>query len=194
MRTQTSIKETLVDVLENLMQQPKGFDETVRELFRYNYSDYNQWFEISKLSVERETYKRVPVFRSQECVAILMIWGKDNTTAIHDHNNYDGRIKVLKGSLTEVSYRENSNFIEYNGVGTAYEGQIFPEEYGGIHSIVNNSDGISVSLHIYRTSQLNLKGVRLFDTEKRRVAWLNDNASSCSWKLPEDSYEKIVNI
>lgn len=194
MRTQTSIKETLVDVLENLMQQPKGFDETVRELFRYNYSDYNQWFEISKLSVERETYKRVPVFRSQECVAILMIWGKDNTTAIHDHNNYDGRIKVLKGSLTEVSYRENSNFIEYNGVGTAYEGQIFPEEYGGIHSIVNNSDGISVSLHIYRTSELNLKGVRLFDTEKRRVAWLNDNASSCSWKLPEDSYEKIVNI
>lgn len=194
MRTQTSIKETLVDVLENLMQHPKGFDETVRELFRYNYSDYNQWFEISKLSVERETYKRVPVFRSQECVAILMIWGKDNTTAIHDHNNYDGRIKVLKGSLTEVSYRENSNFIEYNGVGTAYEGQIFPEEYGGIHSIVNNSDGISVSLHIYRTSELNLKGVRLFDTEKRRVAWLNDNASSCSWKLPEDSYEKIINI
>ena len=194
MGTETFLKETLVDALENLMLNPKGFEETVQELFKYNYSDYNQWFEIDKMKVERETYKRVPVYRSQECVAILMIWGEDNTTAIHDHVNYDGRIKVLKGKLTEVSYRENSNFIEYNGVGTAVEGQIFPEEYGGVHSIVNNEEGISVSLHVYRTSQLNLKGVRLFDTEKRRVAWLSDTATSCSWKLANEAYEKIVNI
>lgn len=194
MAAETYLKVSLVDVLENLMQTPKSFDETVLELFKYNYNDYNQWFEIEKMDVERETYRRVPVYKSQECVAILMIWGEDNTTAIHDHNNYDGRIKVLRGSLTEVSYRENSNFIEYNGVGTAYEGQIFPEEYGGIHSIVNNNKGISVSLHVYRTSQLNLKGVRLFDTVNRRVAWLSDNATSCSWNLGEDAYQKIVNI
>ena len=194
MAAETTLKESLVDALENLTLHPKGFDETVQELFRYSYDDYNEWFEIDKIWVENESYRRLPVYRNQHCVAIIMIWGEDNISAIHDHNNYDGRIKVLRGSLTEVSYRENSNFIEYNGVGTAYENQVFREESGGIHSIVNNHSGISISLHVYRTSQLNLKGVRLFDTENRRIAWLSDEATSCSWSLSGEAYEKIVNI
>ena len=68
--------------------------------------------DVYKRQVPNETYVRIPVY-NDEFVAILMLWGIDNCTAIHDHSNYDGRIKVLKGSLTEVSYRENSNFIEY---------------------------------------------------------------------------------
>lgn len=194
MKTDSIIVKSLVETLEDLVLHPKNFDEIVNELFGYNYKDYNKLFEIDKIDVKNETYIRVPVYNGENCVAILMIWGIDNKTAIHDHNNYDGRIKVLKGELTEVSYRENDNFIEYDGSGTANEGAIFPEEYGGIHSIVNNSDEISVSLHIYSTSQLNLIGVRIFDTENRRIAWLNENATSCSWKLPENAYDKILRI
>lgn len=194
MKTDTTDTRSLVDTLEDLMQHPKHFEETVQELFAYSYNDYDRLFEIDRISVPKETYKRIPVFRGDNCVALLMLWGVENTTAIHDHMNYDGRIKVLKGVLTEVSYRENSNFIEYNGVASAVKDQIFPEEFGGIHSIVNNNDGISVSLHVYRTSQLNLKGVRIFDTQNRRVAWLNENAESCSWNLPENAYERILKI
>ncbi len=194
MKTDTLLKGSLVNVLEELSVKSKSFDEVVSELFSFGYSDFNQLFGIDALKVENETYRRIPVFSADHCVAILMVWGIDNSTAIHDHNNYDGRIKILKGNLTEVSYRENSNFIEYDGVGTAHEDDIFPEEYGGIHSIVNNSDEISVSLHIYRTSQLNLDGVRIFDTETRKVAWLNEKATSCSWHLPADCYRKIEKI
>lgn len=194
MKADTTITRSLVDTLEELMQHPKDFQETVQNLFSYGYEDYNRLFEIDSIVVKNETYKRIPVFRGRDCVAILMIWGVDNITAIHDHVNYDGSIKVLKGLLTEVSYRENSNFIEYDGVGTALENHVFPEDFGGIHSIVNSNEGISVSLHVYRTDQLNLKGVRIFDTAKRRVAWLNENAEYCSWNLPADAYERIMKI
>ena len=194
MKTDILLGRSLANTLEDLMQHPKNFEETVGELFSYNYKDYNMLFEIDDIAIKNETYKRVPVFKGRDCVALLMLWGVDNTTAIHDHKNYDGAIKVLKGGLTEVSYRENSNFIEYDGVEAVFEGHVFPEEYGGIHSIVNSSDGISVSLHVYRTTQLNLDGVRLFDTEKRRIAWLNEKADYCSWSLPENAYKKIMKI
>ncbi|MDO5616310.1 MAG: cysteine dioxygenase family protein [Cruoricaptor ignavus] len=189
-----TMDKSLIHSLEYLTQVPHHFDTICEELFAFNYQDYDLLFELSKINVEKETYKRIPIYKGEGCVAVIMIWGADNITAIHDHSNYDGKIKVLKGRLTEVSYRENSNFIEYDGVDTAFENQIFPEEYGGIHSIVNRAEGVSVSLHIYRTSQLHLSGVRIFDTEHRRVAWLSENATSCSWNLSENCYSKIVKV
>jgi hypothetical protein len=55
-----------------------------------------------------------------------------------------------------VYYKETKNFIEYEGAGVAIEGLVFEEEMGGIHSMVNNKSTLSVSLHIYKTSQINL--------------------------------------
>ncbi len=193
MKTDVQFQQNLEDTLCGFLPQI-SFDGAIEKLFVYDFHDFDRIFEIGKISVENETYQRLPVFSGENCVAILMIWGIDNTTAIHDHHNYDGKIKILKGNLTEVSYRENLNFIEYDGAGTAYENQIFPEELGGIHSIVNNSDNVSVSLHIYRTSKLDLNGVRIFDTENRKIAWLNENATSCSWHLSLNSYERVVQL
>ena len=194
MKTAPISPKTLKEALEQFDKQSGSFEITAEMLFAFNYEDYNQLFGLEKKEIQHEAYQRIPVLKNENCVAILMLWGVDNTTAIHDHKNYDGHIKVLKGSLTEVSYRENSNFIEYDGAGIAAEGVVFAEEAGGIHSIVNNSDDVSVSLHVYRTSQLNLEGVRLFDTEKRKIAWLSSKASSCSWNLPESAYKKIRKV
>ena len=52
---------------------------------------------------------------------------------------------------------------------------------------------LSVSLHIYKTPELNLSGVRIFDTEKKRWAVLTDKAPSCSWNLPDEAFEKVTN-
>ncbi len=194
MKTDTITAISLEQTLENLKAKATTFNQAAEELFSYSFNDFNLLFELDRLQVEPENYVRIPVLRGENFAAILMIWGVDNHTAIHDHQNYDGIIKVLKGSLTEVSFRENSNFIEFDGTGTAHKDQVFPEEKGGIHSIANISDDVSVSLHLYRTPQLNLDGVRIFDTVKRRIGWLNQHATSCSWKLPRKSYSKIVNI
>ena len=180
--------------LENLKKDHVSFDIIAENLFSYDYQDYNEIFKIDQIEVPEKTYKRLPVFNNENCVAILMLWGVNNKTAVHDHKNYEGKIKVLKGELTEVYYKETKNFIEYEGAGVAMEGLVFEEEMGGIHSMVNNKSTLSVSLHIYKTSQINLSGVRIFDIENKKWAVLTDKAPSCSWNLPEEAFEKIVNL
>ena len=59
-----------------------------------------------------------------------MLWGAENKTAIHDHKNYEGKIKVLKGELTfSVYYKETKDFIEYEGAGVAYKGFLSPKKW-----------------------------------------------------------------
>ena len=186
--------KNLNETLENLKKGNVSFDDVTENLFSYSYEDYNEIFKIDQIEVAEKTYKRLPVFNNDNCVAILMLWGNNNKTAVHDHKNYEGKIKVLKGELTEVYYKETEDFIEYEGAGVAIEGLVFEEELGGIHSIVNNKNVLSVILHIYKTPELNLSGVRIFDTEKKRWAVLTDKAPSCSWNLPDEAFEKVINL
>ena len=186
--------KNLNETLENLKKGNVSFDDVTENLFSYSYEDYNEIFKIDQIEVAEKTYKRLPVFNNDNCVAILMLWGNNNKTAVHDHKNYEGKIKVLKGELTEVYYKETEDFIEYEGAGVAIEGLVFEEELGGIHSIVNNKNVLSVSLHIYKTPELNLSGVRIFDTEKKKWAVLTDKAPSCSWNLPDEAFEKVVSL
>ena len=186
--------KNLNETLENLKKGNVSFDDVTENLFSYSFEDYNEIFKIDQIEVAEKTYKRLPVFNNDNCVAILMLWGNNNKTAVHDHKNYEGKIKVLKGELTEVYYKETEDFIEYEGAGVAIEGLVFEEELGGIHSIVNNKNVLSVSLHIYKTPELNLNGVRIFDTEKKKWAVLTDKAPSCSWNLPDEAFEKVVSL
>ena len=194
MKCMETMTKNIEYTLENLKKDHVSFDIIAENLFSYDYQDYNEIFKIDQIEVPEKTYKRLPVFNNENCVAILMLWGVNNKTAVHDHKNYEGKIKVLKGELTEVYYKETKDFIEFEGAGVAIEGLVFEEEKGGIHSIVNNKPTLSVSLHIYKTNQLNLSGVRIFDLENKKWAVLNDKAPSCTWNLPEEAFEKIYQL
>ena len=189
-----TLTTNLNNTLENIKNKSLSYDEVSEILFSFDFQDYNEIFKINELNIPEKTYRRLPVFNNENCVAILMLWGINNKTAVHDHKNYEGKIKVLKGELTEVYYKETKNFIEYEGAGVAMEGLVFEEEKGGIHSMVNNKSTLSVSLHIYKTSQINLSGVRIFDIENKKWAVLTDKAPSCSWNLPEEAFEKIYQL
>ena len=194
MKCMETMTKNIEYTLENLKKDHVNFDIIAENLFSYDYQDYNEIFKIDQIEVPEKTYKRLPVFNNENCVAILMLWGVNNKTAVHDHKNYEGKIKVLKGELTEVYYKETKDFIEFEGAGVAIEGLVFEEEKGGIHSIVNNKNALSVSLHIYKTSELNLDGVRIFDVENKKWAVLTDKAPSCTWNLPEEAFEKIYQL
>ena len=194
MKCMETMTKNIEYTLENLKKDNISFDIVAENLFSYDYQDYNEIFKIDQIEVPEKTYKRLPVFNNENCVAILMLWGVNNKTAVHDHKNYEGKIKVLKGELTEVYYKETKDFIEFEGAGVAIEGLVFEEEKGGIHSIVNNKNALSVSLHIYKTSELNLDGVRIFDVENKKWAVLTDKAPSCSWNLPDEAFAKIINL
>ena len=194
MKCMETMTKNIKYTLENLKKDNISFDIVAENLFSYDYQDYNEIFKIDQINVPEKTYRRLPVFNNENCVAILMLWGVNNKTAVHDHKNYEGKIKVLKGELTEVYYKETKDLIEFEGAGVAIEGLVFEEEKGGIHSIVNNKNALSVSLHIYKTSELNLDGVRIFDVENKKWAVLTDKAPSCTWNLPEEAFEKIYQL
>ena len=185
-----NLEQVLIDLKT---KKSLSFEDVCDLLFTFQFKDFDELFQISPLEVPNETFMRIPVYHD-EFVAALKIWGANNDSAIRDHSNYDAKIKVLKGSLTEVSYRENSNFIEYDSKATARTGDLLMEQQSDINSIINNSQGISVSIHVYRTPKLKLEGVRIFDTEKRRIAILSSEAKACSWSLPENNYQKIIQI
>ena len=193
MKTDIGI-QNLAQVLENLKTKKRlSFDDVCDLLFTFKFEDFDQIFKISAMEVPAETYIRLPVLHD-DYVVFLKIWGIKNYSIIRDHCNYDAKVKVLKGSVTEVNYRENSNFIEYDSKTTFEKGAIFIEEQKDINSIINNSEEISVTLHIYRTSKANLEGVRVFDTEKRKIGFLSKEAKSCTWNLPEVGFQKIIEI
>ncbi|WP_226065151.1 cysteine dioxygenase [Kaistella polysaccharea] len=186
--------QNLEQVLADLKAKKNlSFEEICDLLFTFQFKDFDELFQITPLEVPDETFMRVPIYHG-DFVAALKIWGVNHYSAIRDHSNYDAKIKVLKGSLTEVSYRENMNFIEYDSRAIARVGDILVEEQTDINSMINNSEGISVSLHVYRTPKLRLENVRIFDTEQRRIAHLSNLAKSCSWIAPENSYKKIAQI
>ena len=112
MKTDGGIQNLEKVLLDLKTKKNLSFEDVCDLLFTFQFQDFDELFQISPLEVPNETFMRVPVYHD-EFVAALKIWGINNNSAIRDHSNYDAKIKVLKGSLTEVSYRENSNFIEY---------------------------------------------------------------------------------
>ena len=96
----------LQDVLNNIKQKNVSFEEAVEALFQFNYQDYNAIFKIDEVEIPHKAYLRLPVFNNENCVAILMLWGVENKTAIHDHKNYDGRIKAVSYTHLDVYKRQ----------------------------------------------------------------------------------------
>lgn len=187
-----------IQILEKVLADLKtkknlSFEDVCDLLFTFQYKDFDELFQITPLELPPGTFMRIPVYHDEYIVA-LKIWGINNYSVIHDHSNYDVKIKILKGSLTEVCYRENANFIEYDSRITAKTGTILLEKQNNINSIMNNSDAISVSLHVYRTPKFHLENIRIFDTENRRIAHLSEDAKSCAWNLPDSSYKNIIQI
>ena len=97
MKCMETLTKNIKYTLENLKKDNISFDIVAENLFSYDYQDYNEIFKIDQIEVPEKTYKRLPVFNNENCVAILMLWGVNNKTAVHDHKNYEGKIKVLKG-------------------------------------------------------------------------------------------------
>ena len=190
---QNILDMTLEDFLLEIDHLSMHFKEFSEQLFQYDYQDFNDYLKLDEIQVPNNTYIRLPIYKGK-FVAFLMLWGRDNRTAIHDHKNYEGMIKVLKGSLCEISYCEKEDFIQYDSESIAHEGAVFPEDYGGIHSVVNKSKDISVSLHLYNRQQADLEGIRLFDLQQRKIAILSDKATSCAWNLPKEAYQFVIRV
>jgi len=167
--------------------------EVTDTLFSFEYGEYAKLFSVDDYEVPSGRYRRIPI-HSGSCCAFLMLWGANATTAVHDHCNYDGFVKILKGRFREISYIPSENFIEFEDEKNAYPGDELYESPGSIHSLMNLESSLSVSLHIYNTCQTTLKGVRVFDTARRIIGILNEKAGTSTWDNSEDCFSEIITV
>ena len=112
---------------------------------RYVGTDWNNYIKINK-----EKYNRSKVLSNKYFDIYIITWDKYQKSYIHDHSDNGCLYMVMLGNLTESIYKKDSSKLYL------YDKQILNKnkcEYihndFGFHSINNNSDSISVSLHIY---------------------------------------------
>jgi cysteine dioxygenase len=138
-------------------------------------------------------YLRIPVY-SGKCIVLLMIWGVDAGTAIHGHGGIEGTVKVIKGVVKEEKYEFTGTDVELISSRIHTPGDVLSEDTRTIHSIINQNESISVTLHIYNTDKNTLAGTVMYDPENRRIGILNDLAKSTSWKENPKSFQACISF
>jgi hypothetical protein len=167
--------------------------QEIREFYlNQDHSFFNSVIEKETISgVPHSEYLRIPV-HTGNCVAILMIWGIKGGTAIHGHGGIEGTVIVLKGIVREERFRYSGTDVELISSKIHVPGDVLEEDQETIHSIINEDETWSATLHIYNTNLNSLSGTIMYDTENKRVGILNDHAKTTSWKEDPESFRAII--
>ena len=116
-------------------------------LFKYmslinNYKFFNWDKYVTK---DKENYFRNTVFRNENFEILIITWLPGQKTPIHYHPKNGCLMKILEGELKETAFKNNDIFETiYRKNDTSYIHNDI-----GKHIILNNSDSLAVSLHIY---------------------------------------------
>jgi len=186
-------KKELPEALNFIIESGSNFNEVKDILFKYDYKDFKDLFHPERAEVGEGTYFRMAVYNGR-CSVFMMLWGPNAITAIHDHKDYDGYVKILKGSLTEIDYLPSDGFITRGEERSGSQGDSLYADRGAIHCVLNRTTELAVSLHVYNTDQPGLKGVRIFDFEKRLIGILNEKAKRSSWDISEACFGEIIEV
>ena len=118
----------------------------IRDL--YNKYDGKDW--IKKVKYDKNKYTRNLVYRNELFQIILMCWPPKYKSAIHDHNNSECFYKILKGSLIEEVYEIRNDKLIFSNKILLNNNQLGKiNDDMGYHSVFNNTDDFTVSLHLY---------------------------------------------
>ncbi|MBM9546861.1 cysteine dioxygenase family protein [Leptospira sp. 201903074] len=81
---------------------------------------------------------------------LLMVWGSNSQTPIHNHNGSKGWIRMVKGNLLELCFDQKPIYQKQKllGVGT----DTYIDDSKGTHQIVNPFPTVAMSLHLYSPS------------------------------------------
>lgn len=101
-----------------------------------------QSFDI--LEGERKRYKYA---EGKGWEILLMIWGINTRTPVHDHNGSKCWIRMIKGNLLELCY-DNKPIYQMQKI-LAVGTDTYIDDGKGTHQIVNPFQSVAVSLHLY---------------------------------------------
>jgi cysteine dioxygenase len=132
----------LENIILKISNEP-NFDNIGNILKDYNDSDWKQY-----VKVDDKRYCRNKIFENDNFEIFIISWNKNQNAPIHDHSCNGCWLKVLSGELIENRYKTDSlelyqsNFMKTNDVS-------FMKNDIGYHSILNASDEIAITFHVY---------------------------------------------
>lgn len=102
-----------------------------------------------------ENYIKKLVFRNEDYELFVVSWMPGKGSTIHDHSKNGCLFKILRGELIEERYSneiklENSTLFNGNNIG-------YIENEEGLHRMLNKTDEIVVSLHLYSPPNYKIK-------------------------------------
>ena len=92
-------------------------------------------------------YIRNKVYSNKYFEIILISWGPNSKSKIHDHSKNGCAFKVLQGELVEYLYNKKLDLI--NNKNYLKNDISYIDNNIGYHKIINNTKNIVHSIHIY---------------------------------------------
>jgi len=98
-----------------------------------------------------ESYTRNCLFENEKFELILLCWEGSQGTAIHDHGGEECWVRVIQGEFKETIYKlDEAGELQIVKSHLAKKGDIsYMIDFMGCHRLENQSDGRSMSLHLY---------------------------------------------
>lgn len=142
----------MIDNLNNLfstitteIQNGKSLQSLKNIVCEYNGIDWLKFMIFSK-----DTYTKTVVHKNKYIELVIICWNIKQSSDVHDHPKNGCIIKVLNGELTENIYKiiddkiilTRKNYLSVGNIG-------YQEGTTGLHSICNDANIPSVTLHIY---------------------------------------------
>lgn len=103
-------------------------------------------------SWNKSRYTRNCISRNDDFELILLCWEEGQETAIHCHDQQECWVKVIRGEFKEYIYEYDDESASMNYTKTAHvaENEVTTiENSKTYHSLENNYQGRSISLHLY---------------------------------------------
>lgn len=138
---------SLQELLEVLPRcSGKEFVEIARDmtLDPADFEPYSFW--------RKGFYTRNCIARSDKYELLLLCWEEDQKTPIHCHNNQECWVYMLQGQVHEVRYDLDEDKQTLTPTKEAYMtegGYSYMNDDMGFHSLQNENNGRSMSLHLY---------------------------------------------
>jgi len=152
METKTIIE--LGNKVSRELENGKTLLESYKYLELYKGLDWLNYLykDLAQDQKHIKSHQRFIVYSDKNIDVVLIIWNSHIECQPHDHPHNGCLLKLMCGNLLEREFLKTNEFFLFKQYNLLQEGSIYYQEGDYIHSIRNNSNDLSCSLHIYAPS------------------------------------------
>ena len=134
-----------------------SFASQLSQVDREDYTKIFNRFDFNSIdfglyeSWSLEGYTRNCLFKDDKFELLLICWGPNQETSVHNHDGEDCWVHLITGEIEENFYKfdELANLVKFKSQIVVETTTSFINDKIGLHKLRNNSEGKTMSLHLY---------------------------------------------